>query len=158
MFIQQGEWYSYYATLFFITVLPLTVMSIAAYVVLGENWEATCGGKMMPLQSQLLVYAITESFVVVLVVLLSFQRRHARVANSIVWIGIINQVFMFIWIIVGIVALARDSSDCKNEAMALWALSVAIFVLKPIAIICKCALCCGCICCETIFCRMGMNH
>lgn len=51
MFIQQGEWYSYYATLFFITVLPLTVMSIAAYVVLGENWEATCGGKMMPLQS-----------------------------------------------------------------------------------------------------------
>jgi hypothetical protein len=126
--------------------IPNIILIILSIVFAIQNWNISCDGTMMPLPTWLLVFAIVETVFLIQTTISSYFKESKAGANSLTYGILLSEVFLFVWNIVGAIALFRDSGACEKVAYNIWALTLAILIISWIGMCCFCCCCCL-ICC-----------
>ena len=129
-------WYS------LLVLLPTFSLTLVSYIILGENWDATCGTSWIPLQIWLLFYAILQTIYFVESIIAGFRRTTISGSKIIVYGTIVKHSLLFIWNIVGAVALFRDSGACETLAHSLFTMVLSVLCVQWILMILLCIMGC----------------
>lgn len=122
---------------------PAVALGIASLVIADQNPDINCDGSMMPLPLWLNVFGGISlgmcGFLIVALLLLICGTRVGFYAY--LGIGVLYQLFMVAWNVVGAVALFRDSSDCQEAVHPIWAMTLSVLIIQWIGFFFSC--CCS---------------
>ena len=153
-YVHEASSETFWTTSILLVYVPTIILAILSYVMAGKYWDANCDGAMMRLPVWLLVFAIFETVFLVVFSVGACRRSSVSGTDTAVWASVFHQIFRFIWVIVGGVAIFRDAVDCYHLVFPLWAAVNAVFYIEIIIMIGACGLCGFCLayeCCAACF-------
>ena len=156
--IQDTSGVNFYLLYFVLIFAPTFSLIVSSLTISIQNWGATCGGSMMSLSTWLLVFAIFKILYLVKSAVAAFCRREENGAKVFYYGAFVHILVIFIWNIVGAVALFRDSYDCMTEAHSLWIMTLSVLLIEWIIafiFICTCGLCFCTGCCMPFVTKIG---
>ena len=136
-------------SLTFIGLIPNLGISIASFVIAGQNVNTTCDGSFMPLPTWLFVNAAVEmalccvifTIIVTLLVLIftatdeeTFLITIGSIAIIYFFVIVFFTFFLIAWNIVGSVALFRDSMPCLHNS-PVWPMVLASLIFQWLSLL-----------------------
>jgi len=136
-------------SLTFIALIPNLGISIASFIVAGQNVNTTCDGSFMPLPTWLFVNAAVEMalcavivMIIVILIVLIFKVDDEQtlavsvgsIAFAYVFVILLFTFFLVAWNIVGAVALFRDSMPCLHNS-PVWPMTLASLIFQWLSLL-----------------------